>query len=72
MSGKRYWVSIPTAGTLTVIVDREPESCEDAFQLAMQAMDGGDEGEHEWTTFESLVKGNVLYVPQNEADWGEE
>ena len=60
----RYCVTIPIAGSCTVVVEAESERA--AIEVAWE--EGGDPSsgrDLEWEFYSSLVDGNVLNAPQN-------
>lgn len=83
---KEFWVRVPFAGVVTVLVEAESIKDEgDAYALAMEKID--ESGFHlkethnkgyrdavfcdEWEYHARLTSGNVLHVSCNEVEWDE-
>jgi hypothetical protein len=78
---KKYYVTVPFAGSISVEVSGEPKSREDAFEKAMEAAGGYVLGEQaskdgavcmgDYEYLSRVVGGNVCYAPVTEVEWEE-
>ncbi len=64
-----YLATIPIAGYLQVEVDGDETGIESEEEAIAYAIDNATlEDIAEWSTYERIVQGNVLYAPVNEIE----
>lgn len=65
---KRWIVSLPIAGSMSIEV--EGENKEKAIECAWKHFNenGSESFDLEWEAFDKIAEGNVLHAPQNEAE----
>ena len=66
---KKYYVTIPIAGFVTIEVDTEATSDRDIIDAAYEEYDKDVDAQYiEWELCEKIVQGNVLHAPLNEVE----